>query len=58
MKQIDSPGSMHETGCPGLVYWDDPEGGGRWGFRMGNTCKPMADSYQRMAKTTTILQSN
>ena len=28
------------------------------GFRMGNTCKPMADSYQSMAKTTTILQSN
>ena len=34
MKQITSPGSMHETGCSGLVYWDDPErwdgeGGGR-----------------------------
>ena len=29
MKHIASPGSMHETGCPGLVYWDDPEGGGR-----------------------------
>ena len=25
------------------------------GFRMGNICKPMADSYQCMAKTTTIL---
>ena len=21
-----SPGSMHETGCSGPVYWDDPEG--------------------------------
>ena len=21
-----SPGSMHETGCSGLVHWDDPEG--------------------------------
>ena len=34
VKQITSPGSMHETGCPGLVHWDDPEGGGRgsgWG---------------------------
>ena len=20
------PGSMHETGCSGLVHWDDPEG--------------------------------
>ena len=26
MKQIASPGSMHETGCLGLVRWDDPEG--------------------------------
>ena len=26
MKQIASPGSMHETGCSGLVHWDDPEG--------------------------------
>ena len=26
MKQIVSPGSMHETGCSGLVHWDDPEG--------------------------------
>ena len=25
-KQIASPGSMHETGCSGLVHWDDPEG--------------------------------
>ena len=25
MKQIASPGSMHDTGCLGLVHWDDPE---------------------------------
>ena len=25
------------------------------GIRMGNTCKPIADSCQCMAKTTTIL---
>ena len=25
------------------------------GFRMGNTCTPMADSCECMAKTTTIL---
>ena len=56
---------MHETGCSGLVHWNDPEGwdeeggggGGGW-FRMGNTCTPMADSCQCMAKTTTILLSN
>ena len=26
VKQITSPGSMHETGCSGLVRWDDSEG--------------------------------
>ena len=26
MKQIASPGSMHEAGCSGLVHWDAPEG--------------------------------
>ena len=36
VKQMISPGSMHETGCSGLVPWDDPEGwdgevGGREG---------------------------
>ena len=59
VKQIASPGSMHDTGCMGLVDWDDPEGwdgerGGR-GFRMGNTCTPVADSHQCMAKTNKIL---
>ena len=34
MKRVASPGSMHNTGCLGLVHWDDPErwygeGGGR-----------------------------
>ena len=34
VKQITSPGLMHETRCSGLVRWDDPEewdgeGGGR-----------------------------
>ena len=26
MKLITLPGSMHKTGCLGLVHWDDPEG--------------------------------
>ena len=26
VKQIASPGSMHDTGCLGLVHWDYPEG--------------------------------
>ena len=54
VKQIASPGSMHDAGCSGLVHWDDPEGwdgeGSGRGFRMGNMCTPMADSCQCMAK--------
>ena len=26
VKRITSSGLMHETGCLGLVHWDDPEG--------------------------------
>ena len=26
MKRIASPSSMQNTGCVGLVHWDDPEG--------------------------------
>ena len=26
MKRVASPGLMHNTGCLGLVHWDDPEG--------------------------------
>ena len=26
VKRIASPGSMHDTGCSGLVHRDDPEG--------------------------------
>ena len=41
VKQITSLGLMHETGCSGLVHWDDPEqwdgeGSGR-GFQDGET---------------------
>ena len=47
-KRIASLGSMQNTGCLGLVHWDDPEGwygeGGGRGFRIGNTCIPMVDS--------------
>ena len=40
MKRVASPGSMHDTGCLGLVHWDDPEGwngegGGRGGSGWG-----------------------
>ena len=59
VKQIASPGWMHETSarawCTGKNQRDGMgrEVGG--GFRMGNTCKSMADSCQCMAKTTIIL---
>ena len=53
VKQITSPGSMHDTGCSGLVHWDDPEGwdgeGGGRGVQ-GNTCTFMVDSSQCMEK--------
>ena len=26
MKRIASAPSMHDTGCSGMVHWDDPEG--------------------------------
>ena len=31
MKRVTSPGSMHDTGCMGLVHWEDPEGAYREG---------------------------
>ena len=44
-----SPGSMHDTGCLGLVHWDNPEGwngeGGGRRVQDGNTCIPVADSF-------------
>ena len=44
--QIASPGSTHETGCSGLVHWNDPEGwdgeGGEGGSGWG-TMETVAD---------------
>ena len=40
LTSFPSPGSMHDTGCLGLVHWDDPEGwygeggGSGWGTRV------------------------
>ena len=54
VKGITSPGSMHDTGCSGLVHWDDPEGwygeGGGRGVQDGEHMSPMVDSCQCMAK--------
>ena len=47
-KRIASPGSMQDTGCLGLVHWDDPEGwyeeGGGRGVQDGEHVYSMADS--------------
>ena len=59
VKQIASPGWMHEIRCSGLVHWGDPEGwdgeGWRRGVQDGDRCTSMADSCQCMKKPTTIL---
>ena len=59
VKQITSPGWMHDTGCLGLVHWDDPEGwygeGGGSGVQNGEhvyTCGRFMLIYD---KTNTIL---
>ena len=59
MKRVASPGSMHDTGCLGLVHWDDPEGwyGERGGRRVQDgehmyTCGGFILIY---GKTNTIL---
>ena len=61
MKRVASPGSMHDTGCLGLVPWDDPEGGygegGGSGVQDGEhiyTCGRFILIY---GKTNTILLS-
>ena len=57
-KQIASPGSMHDTGCSGLVHWGDPEGWygeGGGGVQNGEhvyTCSRLMSMY---GKTNTIL---
>ena len=59
VKQITSPGWMHETSARGWYTgktqrdWVERKVGG--GIGMGNTCKSMADSCQCMTKTTPIL---
>ena len=59
VRQITSPGWMHETSaqgwCTGKTQRDQAEREVGGGIGMGNTCKSMANSYQCMTKTTTIL---
>ena len=59
MKQITSPGLMHDTGCLGLVHWDDPEGcdgeGGRRGVQDGEHMYTHCGFKSMYDKTNTIL---
>ena len=59
MKQISSPGLMHDTGCLGLVHWDDPEGWYREGGGRGVPDGEHVYTYGRFmlmyGKTNTIL---
>ena len=59
MKRIASPGLMHDTGCSGLVPWDDPEGwygvGGWSGFQDGEHMYTHGGFMLMNGKTNTIL---
>ena len=54
VKQIASPGSMHETGCSGPVHWDDPEGwdgeGGGKGVQDGQHMWVYGKNHYNIAK--------
>ena len=59
VKRIASPGLRHDTGCSGLVHWDDPEGwygkeGGR-GVQDGKQVYTHGGFMLMYGKTNTIL---
>ena len=58
MKRVASPGLMHDTGCLGLVHWDDPggwcgEGEGR-GVQDGEHVYTCGGFILMFGKTNTI----
>ena len=59
VKQITSPGLMHDTGCSGLAHWDDPEGwdgdGGGRGVQDGEHMYNHGRFMSMYGKTNTIL---
>ena len=59
MKRVASLGSMHNSGCLGLMLWDDPEGGyGEGGGRRVQDGEHMYTCGRFMliyGKTNTIL---
>ena len=59
VKRIASPVLMHDTGCSGLVHWDDPEGwdgevGGR-GIQDGEHIYTQGRFKSMYGKTNTTL---
>ena len=59
MKRIASPGLMQNTGCFGLVHWDDPEGwygeGSGRGVQDGEHMYTSGGFILMYGKTNTIL---
>ena len=57
-KRITSPGSMHNTGCLGLMHWDNPEGwyreGGGTGVQDGEHVYTRGRFMLMYGKTNTI----
>ena len=53
---------MHDTGCLGLVHWDDPEGwygeGSGRGVQVGEHVYTHGGFMLMYGKTNTILQGN
>ena len=59
MERVANPGSMHDTGCLGLLHWDDPdrwyrEGGGS-GIQDGEHVYTRGRFMLMYDKTNTIL---
>ena len=59
VKRITSPGLMNDTGCSGLVHWDDPEGwygeGDGMGVQDGEHMYTRGRFMSMYGKTNTIL---
>ena len=59
IKRVASPGSMHDTGCLGLVHWDDPEGwngeGGRRRVQDGEHMYTCGGFILIFGKTNTVM---
>ena len=58
VKQITSPGLMHDTGFSALVHWDDPEGwygeGGRRELQDGEHMYTHGGFMSMYGKTNTV----